>query len=61
MICELNFERVKNSKGESANVKHFIIDDDTDAENLPKDAATGSDAFSETSVFVKFPSGWRAI
>lgn len=61
MIIETDFEIKKNSKGERATVRHFLMDSDSDAAALPADAPVGSDALSDTSVFVKFPSGWRSV
>lgn len=61
MIYETDFEAKKNSSGEYQTIRHYIIDSDADASKLPTNAPVGSDAFSGTSVYVKFTEGWRAI
>ena len=61
MIKETHFETLKNSKGELTNIRHYILDTDTDALLLPEDAPVGSDAVSKTGVYIKFPVGWAAI
>ncbi|MBQ7821176.1 MAG: hypothetical protein IJ391_02720 [Clostridia bacterium] len=61
MIKETHFENIKNSNGERASIRHYIMDNDSDATMLPEDAPVGSDAMSKNSVYIKFPEGWTAI
>ncbi len=61
MIRETHFETIKNSLGESSEIRHYIMDSDIDFNNLPADAPVGSDALSKTSMYIKFPEGWSAI
>lgn len=61
MITETHFETIKNSLGQRSKIRHFIMDSDTDAKDLPPDAPVGSDAISKNSVYIKFPEGWSVI
>ena len=61
MIKETHFETVKNSIGECSEIRHYVMDTDSDFNKLPSDAPIGSDAVSKSSAFIKFPEGWSAI
>ena len=62
IMKEVSFERVTNSKGESATIRHYIIESASEAAELPADAPVMSDALcKDGTVYIKFESGWVAI
>ena len=59
---EISVEKVKNSRGEVGEIRHYVIENTSEASALPDTAPVMSDAICKTGeVYIKFESGWALL